>query len=66
MSIERTRVYAGIATLLICIGAIAWIAIVRDDEAAKGALIAVVSAGAGYIYRGQVTAPPDSPARRRP
>ncbi len=62
MSTEKLRVLAGIGLATVAIAALAFIAVSRNDDTAKGALISVLSAAAGYIYRGTVTTPPtDSP-----
>lgn len=40
---------------------IAYLAIAYQSEQAEGALIALLSAAIGYIYRGRVQSPPETP-----
>jgi hypothetical protein len=43
-----------------------YLALFQHHEAAAGALIAVLSAATGYVFRGRVAPPADTPAPQPP
>lgn len=55
------------AVILLALGAVGYLAIVPGSQAAAGGLLALLSAGAGYLFRGRVqtsdttTTPPAPP-----
>lgn len=66
MNPERLRNYVAALIALIALGVISYIAVRSNDEAAKGALISVLSAATGWYLRGQVASPPETQPRRNP
>lgn len=56
MSSKQLREFTATAALGIALCVISWLAF-HGHESATGALIAVVSAGVGYLFRGRVEEP---------
>lgn len=56
MTSRQLREYTATGTLCIALLVISWLAF-HGHEAATGAVIGIVSAGAGYLFRGRVEEP---------